>query len=124
MLKRRDLILGLPLLAAAGGAFALTPRNRLNLLGDKKLEKAVPLKIGSWSVTPSNAVILPDSQPGSLSARLYDHYGLKRIYYSAFSPIPVTIKAIIAVGGLFNLLFAFVAAPIVNAATAAAKSLF
>jgi len=27
-------------------------------------------------------------------------------------------------GGLFNLLFAFFAAPIVNAATAAAKSLF
>ncbi len=53
---------------------------------------------------------------------------VKTMYFDeaapAFSPIPVTIKAIIAVGGLFNLLFAFVAAPIVNAATAAAKSLF
>lgn len=87
MLKRRDLILGLPLLAAAGGAFALTPRNRLNLLGDKKLEKAVPLKIGSWSVTPSNAVILPDSQPGSLSARLYDQT-VSRLYTSD-SELPI-----------------------------------
>ena len=87
MLKRRDLILVLPLLAAAGGAFALTPRNRLNLLGDKKLEKAVPLKIGSWSVTPSNAVILPDSQPGSLSARLYDQT-VSRLYTSD-SELPI-----------------------------------
>jgi EpsI family protein len=87
MLKRRDLLLGLPLLAAAGGAFALTPRNRLNLLGDKKLEKAVPLKIGSWSVTPSNAVILPDSQEGSLSARIYDQT-VSRLYTSD-SDLPV-----------------------------------
>lgn len=42
----------------------------------------------------------------------------------AFTPIPITLKGIIAVGGLFNLLFAFFATPIVNAATAAAKSLF
>jgi NADH-quinone oxidoreductase subunit N len=53
---------------------------------------------------------------------------VKTMYFDeaapAFSPIPVSLKAIIAVGGLFNLLFAFLAAPIVNAATAAARSLF
>lgn len=81
MLKRRELLLGLPLVAAAGGAFALTPRNRLNLLGDKKLEKAVPLTIGAWSVTPSNAVVLPDSAEGSLAARLYDQT-VSRLYTS------------------------------------------
>lgn len=81
MLKRRELLLGLPLVAAAGGAFALTPRDRLNLLGDKKLEKAVPLTIGAWSVTPSNAVVLPDAAEGSLSARLYDQT-VSRLYTS------------------------------------------
>jgi NADH-quinone oxidoreductase subunit N len=42
----------------------------------------------------------------------------------AFTPIPATLKATIAAGGLFNLLFAFFAGPIVNVATAAARSLF
>lgn len=69
------------MLAAAGGALALTPRKRLNLLGDKKLEKAVPLSIESWHVTPSNAVILPEAQEGTLSAQLYDQT-VSRLYLS------------------------------------------
>lgn len=81
MLRRRELLLGVPLLAGAAGAFALTPRERLNLLGEQKLEKAIPLSIADWHVTPSNAVILPDSQPGSLSARLYDQT-VSRLYTS------------------------------------------
>jgi EpsI family protein len=87
MLRRRDLLLGAPLVAAAAGAFALTPRNRLNLLGDKKLEKAVPLTIGSWTVTPSNAVVLPKAAEGSLSAQLYEQT-VSRLYTSD-SEIPV-----------------------------------
>jgi EpsI family protein len=81
MLRRRELLLGAPLVAAAAGAWALTPRERLNLLGSKKLEDAVPLKIGPWSVTPSNAVVLPDAAEGSLSARLYDQT-VSRLYTS------------------------------------------
>jgi EpsI family protein len=87
MLRRRDLLLGAPLVAAAAGALALTPRERLNLLGDKQLEKAVPLTIGPWSVTPSNAVVLPDAAEGSLSARLYDQT-VSRLYTSD-SELPV-----------------------------------
>jgi EpsI family protein len=87
MLRRREIVLGAPLLAAAVGAYALTPRERLNLLGDKKLEKAVPLVIGPWSVTPSNAVVLPDAAEGSLSARLYDQT-VSRLYTSD-SELPV-----------------------------------
>jgi NADH-quinone oxidoreductase subunit N len=53
---------------------------------------------------------------------------VKTMYFDeaapAFTPIPIALKGIIAVGGLFNLLFAFFATPIVNAATAAARSLF
>lgn len=87
MLRRRDLLLGVPLVAAAGGAFALTPRERLNLLGDKKLEKVVPLRIGAWSVAPSNAMILPESGEGTLSDRLYDQT-VSRLYTSE-SELPV-----------------------------------
>jgi len=53
---------------------------------------------------------------------------VKTMYFDeaapSFSPAPITIKGVIAVGGLFNLLFVLFAAPILNAATAAARSLF
>src|ERR1051325_4905294 len=53
---------------------------------------------------------------------------VKTMYFDeaapSFSPAPAAIKGVIAVGGLFNLLFVFFAAPILNAATAAARSLF
>lgn len=81
MLGRRELLLGLPLLAGAGSALALTPRRRLNLLGDRELEKMVPLTVGDWRVIPSNAVILPDAEAGSLSATLYDQT-VSRLYTS------------------------------------------
>jgi EpsI family protein len=87
MLRRRDVLLGAPLVAAAAGAFALTPRERLNLLGDKQLEKTIPLTIGPWSVTPSNAVVLPEAAEGSLAARLYDQT-VSRLYTSD-SELPV-----------------------------------
>ena len=89
MLRRRDLLLGLPLVAAAGGAFALTPRNRISLLGDGDLEKLVPLTIGSWTVTPSNAVILPEASEGSLADQLYSQT-VSRLYLSN-SDIPVML---------------------------------
>jgi EpsI family protein len=72
-------MLGLPMLAAAGGAFALTPRKRLDLMGDAQLEDLVPLEIASWRVTPSNAVILPEAEAGSLADRLYNQT-LSRLY--------------------------------------------
>ena len=89
MLHRRDLLLGLPLMAAAGGALALTPRNRLNLLGKEKLENLIPLNIGSWAVTPSNALVLPPPREGSLTAELYSQQ-VSRLYISE-SKIPVML---------------------------------
>ncbi len=71
MLKRRDVLLGVPLLAAAGAAVALVPRKRINLRGDRKIEDMVPLEFGGWHVTPSNAVILRKAEEGSLSDTLY-----------------------------------------------------
>jgi EpsI family protein len=82
MLRRRDLVLGLPLLAAAGGAYALKPRNRMNLLGERKMEDVVPMAFAGWEVTPSNAFVLPEAREGSLAAELYDQQ-LSRLYTGA-----------------------------------------
>lgn len=89
MPRRRDVLLGLPLLLAAGGALALTPRRTLDLLGDGDLEKLVPKTIGPWSVTPSNAMILPEATEGSLADRLYSQT-VSRLYL-AESEIPVML---------------------------------
>lgn len=89
MLRRRDLLLGVPLLAAAGGAVALTPRKRLNLLNGKELEKLVPMSFAGWHVTPSNAVILPEAREGSLSDQLYSQT-VSRLYLSE-TDLPVML---------------------------------
>jgi EpsI family protein len=89
MPDRRDLLLGLPLLAAAGGAWAFTPRQRLNLRGDSKLEDSIPLAFAGWSVTPSNAVILPEAAEGSLADQLYAEQ-VSRLYLSE-TDIPVML---------------------------------
>lgn len=81
MLSRRDILLGGPLLAAAGGAYALTPRERMNLLGDRTLEAEIPKQFGTWSVTPSNAMIIPDAPEGSLADQLYNET-VSRLYTS------------------------------------------
>mgnify|MGYP000888431084 CR=1 len=80
MFTRRDVILSGGMAVAAAGAFAFTPRRELNLLGDKQLDKLVPLKIGSWSQQPSSAFVLPKTE-GSLSDRLYNQL-LTRLYQS------------------------------------------
>ena len=41
-----------------------------------------------------------------------------------FAPMPFELKAVLGVSGLFNLLFALYPGPLVEAATAAAKSLY
>ncbi len=89
MVRRRDVLLGVPLLLAAGGALALTPRRTLDLLGDGDLEKLIPKDIGPWTVTPSNAMILPESTEGSLADRLYSQT-VSRLYL-ADSEIPVML---------------------------------
>lgn len=79
MPSRRDLILAAPLVAASAGAWALTPRERMNLLGTTKLEDGIPLAFDGWSVIPSNAFVLPKPREGSLADILYDQQ-LSRLY--------------------------------------------
>ncbi len=96
-MNRRDILLGGGLIAAAGAAAVLTPRNRLVLLENRKLEDIVPEKIGAWTTAPSNAFVLPKS-PGSLSDRLYSQT-LARLYVSDKHP-PVML--VIAYGAVQN----------------------
>jgi len=53
---------------------------------------------------------------------------IKTMYFDepakGFGPMPMELKAVLAVSGLFNLLFFVYPGPLVQAATAAAKSLF
>jgi NADH-quinone oxidoreductase subunit N len=53
---------------------------------------------------------------------------VKTMYFDeaapSFNPVPYALRAVLCVAGLFNLLFFVYPAPLVNAATAAAKSLF
>ncbi|KPF78932.1 hypothetical protein IP88_02735 [alpha proteobacterium AAP81b] len=96
-MNRRDLLLGGGLLAAAGGAAALTPRKKLVLLGDRKLDAVVPLRVGDWHNVPSKDFVLPKS-PGSLADRLYSQT-LTRLY-SSETRLPVVL--VIAYGAVQN----------------------
>lgn len=96
-MNRRDILLGGSLIAAAGAAAALTPRKRLVLLDDRKLDDIVPNKIGAWTTMPSDAFVLPKS-PGSLADRLYSQT-LTRLYASDAHP-PVML--VIAYGAVQN----------------------
>ncbi|PZN94308.1 MAG: EpsI family protein [Alphaproteobacteria bacterium] len=96
-MNRRDVLLGGSLVAAAGAAAALQPRQRLVLLENRKLEDIVPAKIGAWATVPSNAFVLPKS-PGSLADRLYSQT-MARLYASPSNP-PVML--VIAYGAVQN----------------------
>jgi NADH-quinone oxidoreductase subunit N len=68
---------------------------------------------------------------GVLSSVVGAYYYLlivKTMYFDepapSFKPVPGTLKAVLCIAGLFNLLFVVFASPLINAATAAAKSLF
>ncbi len=92
-MNRRDLLIGGAMLTAAGAAAALTPRERLILLGDRRLEDIVPEKIGDWTHVPSSAFVLPKT-PGSLADRLYSQT-ISRLYES---PTREPVMLVIAYG--------------------------
>jgi NADH-quinone oxidoreductase subunit N len=59
----------------------------------------------------------------------YYYLAIVKIMYfdepaAGFAPMPYELKAVLGVAGLFNILFFFYPGPLVDAATAAAKSLF
>ena len=94
-MNRRDLLIGGAMLGAAGAAAALTPRERLVLLGDRRIEDIVPSRIGDWQHVPSSAFVLPKN-PGSLADRLYSQT-VSRLYES---PTRQPVMLVIAYGNM------------------------
>ena len=70
-MHRRELIIGSACLAAAGAAYALTPRRRLSLLGNRRLSELTPRQVGDWSSRDVSG-LSPPNTADSLVAALYD----------------------------------------------------
>ncbi|MDP1598215.1 exosortase-associated protein EpsI, V-type [Phenylobacterium sp.] len=81
MIARRDLLIGGACVAAAGAAYALTPRKRLVLLNGGKLADAIPLTFGDWSAENSDGLVQPKAE-GDLASTLYSEM-VGRIYHQA-----------------------------------------
>lgn len=79
-LPRRQLLTGAALLAAAGAAFAFTPRTVLRTLGGSKLDALVPHDIGDWRFQAASGLVLPPAD--QLRDRIYSEL-LTRIYRHA-----------------------------------------
>lgn len=78
IVRRRDLILGGACVVAAGAAYQLKPRRKLNLLGARKMETVIPEAFGNWESHGDVNLVQPVAE-GSLAARLYSQ-SLARIY--------------------------------------------
>lgn len=78
MISRRELILSVPCVAAAGAAYQLHPRKRLNLLGDRKMAAIVPVSFGNWSSQTADELVRPETE-GKLASRLYSET-VSRVY--------------------------------------------
>ncbi len=95
---RRDVLMGGAMLAGAGVAAALVPRDRLVLMPKgHELDKMVPQKVGAWTYVPSPGIVLPRTE-GTLSAKIYGEV-LSRIYF-AEDRLPVIL--VIAYGPVQN----------------------
>lgn len=77
MTTRRDLVLLGACAAAAGSAFALTPRNRKKLLTGERLSAYVPTTVGAWVGEDVDDLIKPEE--GTLAATLYSE-NVGRVY--------------------------------------------
>jgi EpsI family protein len=71
MTNRRDILIGAACLAGAGAAFAMTPRKKLSLLADRKLEDVIPRTAPGWKSVDVSDLVQPKEE-GSLAARLYN----------------------------------------------------
>jgi len=77
-MDRRSFLIGAGCLASAAGATALRPRERMSLIGNLKLETAIPDHFAGWSRFESNQIVAPESDT-SLSRQLYSQ-SVARLY--------------------------------------------
>jgi len=78
MISRRDLLIGGMLVGASASAYALTPRRKMSLLGERELAKLIPEQFGTWKTVPSDALVVPETED-SLAAQLYSE-SVGRVY--------------------------------------------
>ena len=78
MSTRRSLLIGGACVAAAAGAYGLTPRRKVSLLGDVKLASLVPINAGGWTARDVSDLIAPPTDD-SLEAKLYGEQ-VERVY--------------------------------------------
>jgi len=71
MFNRRDILIGASCFAAAGTAYAMKPRNRMDMLGKAKLDELMPHAFGAWKAEDVGALIAPPRE-GSLEDKLYN----------------------------------------------------
>ena len=71
MIARRDLLMGVACLAAAGSSYALRPKRNVALLGKAKLTDIVPATFGGWRSEDIGDPLAVNG-PGTLSAKLYN----------------------------------------------------
>lgn len=71
MIGRREALIGLGCVAAAGGAAAMTPRRHGSLLGGAPLDAIVPKAFAGWSELPAEGILTPPGDD-SLAAKLYN----------------------------------------------------
>jgi EpsI family protein len=81
MIRRRDLLIGGACVTASAGAYGLTPRRRVSLLGSEKLDDIVPRTFGEWTSVDMNDEVAPREE-GSLASKLYGQT-LGRLYTNA-----------------------------------------
>lgn len=92
MISRRDMIIGGACVAAAVGAEAARPRERLTLLADgQSLEKAIPRDFGRWKVREGEGIITPQSED-SLAAQLYNQ-SIGRFYETSDGEVVMLLIA-------------------------------
>jgi len=80
---RRSVVVGLGFLDAAGIAKARQPTERINYLGNRKLDQIIPKKIGGWSFETTSGLIVPTED--QLSNLLYSDL-LTRVYTNGDQP--------------------------------------
>lgn len=77
-MDRRAFLIGAGCLAGAAGATALRPRTRVSLMGDLKLDQAIPQSFAGWTRFETNQIVTPESE-NSLSRQLYSQ-SVARLY--------------------------------------------